>query len=508
MERRSLWLATAELPHYSAFDGDTEVDVAVVGAGLVGLTTALLAQRDGARVLLLEGAQLGAGTTGKTTGKVTSQHGLVYADLLDRHGEETAGRYAEANQAGVEKVVALAEELDIDCELTRAPSYVYTRDPDQRDRIESEVDAAAKLGLPASMASQVDLPFDIEAAVRFEDQVHFHPGKYLAGLARALTDAGGVIHEDTRVTAVDELRDRSVNLTTATGSVHADQAVVATLLPMGLIGGYFAKTRPSRSYALAVRLAGKPPESMAISIDAPTRSTRPWQDDGLIVVGNGHEPGAVDDTESLYQDLEDWTRSTFDVASLEYRWSAQDYSTPDQIPYIGRSPASPMILVATGFKKWGLSNGTAAAMILADLLADRDNPWLPAFDASRVGDAQTVGRLVKDNLTVGKEFVGGRLNRDPIAAEDLAPGTGGVVDLDGKTVGGYRDRDDALHTVDLTCTHLGCPLHWNSAETSWDCRCHGSRFDVDGQILNGPSVKPLGTRTSMHEGANTTEESR
>lgn len=501
MERRSVWLATAELPRYSALDRNIEVDVAVVGGGLVGLTTALLARRDGASVAVLEGAQIGAGTTGNTTGKVTSQHSLFYADLLERHGEENARRYAEANQAGVEKVAELAAELDIECELTRAPAYVYTGKADQRELIEAEVRAAKTLGLPATLSTEVDLPFDVEAAVRFGDQIHFHPGKYLAGLAHAFTVAGGVIHDRSRVTDINEQRDRTVDLATESGMVHADQAVVATLLPPGLIGGYFAKTRPSRSYALAVRLKDAAPQSMTISADSPMRSTRPWGENGLIVVGNGHETGEEPDTESRYRDLEEWTRSTFEVASVEYRWSAQDYSTPDRVPYVGRSPLSHMVLVATGFQKWGLSNGTAAAMMLADLMAARDNPWLPVFDASRIGDAQTVGRLIKDNLAVGKEFVGGRLARsEAIPAEDLDPGQGGFVELDGKTVGGYRDPEGALHAVGLTCTHLGCPLRWNPAETSWDCRCHGSRFDADGSVLNGPAVKPLEVHISTGEG--------
>jgi Rieske Fe-S protein len=231
---------------------------------------------------------------------------------------------------------------------------------------------------------------------------------------------------------------------------------------------------------------------MTISVGSPTRSTRPWQDNMLIVVGNGHEPGAEEDTEAMYQDLEDWTRSTFDVASVDYRWSSQDYSTVDLLPYVGRTPSSPHVLVATGFRKWGLSNGTAAAMMLADLLAGRENPWLSAFDAARIGDARAVGRLIKDSMTVGKEFVGERLGRaDAIPADDLEPGHGGRVEVDGETRGGYRDREGRLHTVSLTCTHLGCPLHWNPADNSWDCRCHGSRFDVDGGILNGPTVKRL-----------------
>ncbi|GAA1115070.1 FAD-dependent oxidoreductase [Kribbella jejuensis] len=492
MSTGSVWLATSEQQQYPALGQDLVADVVVVGGGVVGLTTALLAQRDGARVVVLEADRVGSGTTGYTTGKVTSQHSLSYAELVARQGEEKARLYAEANQAAVERVAELAEQVGIDCDLTRAPAYVYTLDAGQRDKLEEEAAAAVKLGLPAELTTELDLPFAVEAAVRFERQLHFHPARYLAGLAAAFTAAGGSIYEQTRVLDIEEQRDRTVQLTAGTATVQANQIVVATLLPPGTLGGYFAKTRPTRSYGLACRLRGDAPRSMAISIDTPTRSTRPWLTPGpggLIVVGNDHETGAADvDTQQQYRELEDWTRVTFDVESVDHRWSSQDYTTPDRIPYVGRAPLHHMVWVATGFQKWGLSNGTAAAMVLTDLLADRDNAWLPVFDATRIGDAQAVAKLIKDNLKVGKEFVGGRFDH-PV--EQLAPGTGGIVEYDGHRVGAYRDQDGTLYAVEPTCTHLGCPLHWNSAETSWDCNCHGSRFAVDGAILDGPAGEPL-----------------
>jgi len=493
MEHKSVWLDSADIPRFTSLEEDLEVDVAIAGGGLVGLTAALLAQRAGARVAVLEATRIGAGSTGHTTGKVTSQHGLVYADLIKRHGEAAARAYAEANQAGVQQVAQLVEEFAIGCDLTRAPAVAYTLHADQRRRIEDEVDAAQRLGLPASFTDLTDLPFDVEAAVQFDDQLHFHPARYLAGLVEALTRAGGLVFDNTRVTDVDQQKN-SVRVKTTDGTVQAGRVVVATLLPLGLIGGYFAKTRPVRSYALAVRLRDAAPTSMSISIDSPSRSTRPWLTpgpNGMIVVGNGHETGAEQDTEAMYTDLEDWTRATFEVEEVDYRWSAQDYTTPDRVPYVGRSPLADRVLVATGFAKWGLSNGTAAAMMLADLLAGRDNPWLHMFDATRVGDAQGVGRLVKDNLKVGVELLVGHLRRPDSSVHDLAPGEGGLVKVEGQIVGAYRDPAGQLHAVSSNCTHLGCRLRWNSAEISWDCHCHGSRFDRDGSVLNGPAVQPL-----------------
>ncbi len=494
MEHRSVWLATNDQPSYPTLDTDVDVDVVVVGGGIVGLTTALLACRDGARVALLEANRVGAGTSGKTTGKVSSQHSAIYDTLVSRHGVDKARQYAEANQSGMQRVAMLADELGIDCDLTWASSYVYTRQRSKRRQIEKEHEAAHKLGLPVGLTDSVELPFPVEAAVVFDEQIHFHAGRYLSGLARGVVEAGGDVYENTRVTDVDEHHD-SVEVTTPGGTVRAQQVVLATLLPVRYAGAYFAKTRPTRSYGIALRLRGEAPTGMGITIDSPSRSNRPWLDpgpQGLILVGNDHETGKNDDTEAAYQDLEEWARSTFDVEAVDYRWSAQDFTTPDKIPYVGRAQLTSRTLVATGFAKWGLSAGTAAAMMLTDILGGRDNPWLPAFDATRIGGPRTVAGLVKDNLKVGKEFVGGHLGRLKSSSLDhLEPGQGGVVEVGGHSVGAYRDPARQVHAVRIVCSHMGCRLNWNNAETSWDCPCHGSRFDVDGSILDGPAVDPL-----------------
>jgi glycine/D-amino acid oxidase-like deaminating enzyme/nitrite reductase/ring-hydroxylating ferredoxin subunit len=493
LEHRSVWLATAEIGSYPALQDDLDVDVAVIGAGIVGLTTALLALRDGARVAVLEARQVASGTSGRTTGKVTSQHGLIYDTLLERHGELKARQYAEANEAGVHEIARLVDDLDIDCDLTWAPAYAYTRDAEQRRAVVDEFEAAQRLGLPASLAESVELPFQVEAAVGFDDQLHIHAGRYLAGLARGVAAAGGELFEQTPVTDVSERQDM-VEVSTPGGTVRARRAVVATLLPIRYVGAYFAKARPVRSYGIALRLHDEAPRGMGLGVDAPTRSTRPWPDpgpNGLIVVGNDHETGTTD-TAGAYADLETWARQTFDVEAVDYRWSSQDFVTPDRIPYVGRAQLTERTLVATGFAKWGLSNGTAAALMLADLMADRDNAWFPAFDATRVGGPRTVAELVKDNLKVGKEFVGGHLSRIKAdSVEHLGRGEGGAVEVDGHSVGGYRDPAGRLHAVSLVCSHLGCRVNWNAADASWDCPCHGSRFDVDGAVLDGPAVTPL-----------------
>ena len=496
----SVWLETVARPSFppGGRQLDLDVDVVVAGGGITGLTTALLLQQDGASVAVVEADRVGAGTTGHTTGKVTSQHGLIYADLIDRHGEDRARAYADANQRAIDTIRALSNLGGEQVRFEWAPSYVYTTSPERRDAIEREHRCALQLGLPATLTNETDLPFDVEIALRFDDQAHIHPGHYLVGLARALVDGGGIILEGTRAVDVDEHRDGAIVRTTSAdgdGRIRASQVVVATLMPFLDIGGFFAKATARREYGVAARVHGAAPVGMHLSAGSPTRSTRPWHDGerhGVIVVGEGHPTGRHDARPGRWGALERWAREHFDVESFEFRWSAQDYTTIDLVPYVGRMPLMRHTYLATGFNKWGLTNGTVAATLLADAIAGRPNAAREAFDATRLGGPRTFAKAAVVNLEVGRELLtgwAGRIRSKPLV--ELGVGDGGIVDVDGGAVAAYRDEQGEVHAVSATCTHLGCTVRWNGAEQSWDCPCHGSRFDLDGAVITGPAVAPL-----------------
>jgi glycine/D-amino acid oxidase-like deaminating enzyme/nitrite reductase/ring-hydroxylating ferredoxin subunit len=493
-EHESPWLAGLEPPSWSALESDIDVDFVVVGAGIFGLTMAYLLHGNGSRVAVIEAGRIGDGTSGHTTGKITSQHGLIYRELLDRHGEERALAYAQANQQAISQIEETINSLAIDCSFERLPAYLYTWDARRRGDLEAEHSAAEGLGLPASLTTDIDLPFPIELAIRFDDQADFDIGPYLVALAQDISSDTGLIFENTRALGIAETPDR-VTVRTASGRVTASHAVVATLIPFMDRSGFFARMKPSRAYGIAAVLNNDRITGMHINVDSPTRSTRPWSrgnDSGVVVVGEDHLVGHRKARPGRWGELERWTGTHFDVESFEYRWSAQDYQSVDQMPYVGRAPLMKRTYVATGFRKWGLTNATAAAHMIADLLAGRENDWIAAFDPTRLGDARTLAQTSLLNLNVASRFVKGRVQRlIAPSVEDLDLGEGGLVRANRMTVAAYRSPRGDVHGVSPNCTHLGCTIRWNHAEKSWDCPCHGSRFDVDGTVLNGPATRPL-----------------
>jgi glycine/D-amino acid oxidase-like deaminating enzyme/nitrite reductase/ring-hydroxylating ferredoxin subunit len=485
----SLWLDTAEPTTYPRLSADLKVDVAVLGGGIAGLTTALLLKRDGARVAVIEAARVGSGVTGCTTAKVAALQQTAYRALRRRHGREGARVYAEASAASVEMVATFVAEEQIACDLERRPAFTYAaRDRDRRT-VEGEFEAAHEAGLPVALVSDVDLPFETYGAVRLDDQVQLHPVRYVQGLARAVDGGGSSVLEETRALSVDA--GDPCRVTTDRGTVTADQVVVATHYPLLDRGLFFARLESQRSYCIAARIRGATPEGMSISAAGSTRSVRSYGE-LLVLGGEGHPTGARKATPERYETLEEFARSHWDVVDVTHRWSAQDPVSWDLLPVIGRyHPAASRLFVASGFRKWGLTSATFAAQIISDLIAGRENPWAKRFNPSRVG-GRGLPKLATMSAKVAADLVGDRLLPATAgSAADVPPGEGRAIrDGLGKT-GVYRDEDGTLHAVSLRCTHLGCLLRFNAAERSWDCPCHGSRFDVDGAVLEGPATRPL-----------------
>ncbi len=489
----SYWVDTAPPPTFSRLTSDITTDVCVIGGGIVGITTAVLLKRAGKRVVLLEQDGVFSGTTGYTTAKVTSGHGMIYSQLEKKHDAATARRYAAANEAGLAKIRELAQ--GIDCDLETKANYVYTASEDQVDSIKQEAEAAQRAGLNATFVTDFDVPFPIVAAVRQEDQAQFHPLKYLTPLVTEVAGEGSFVFDGSRATGVDEGDPCCV--TTESGSVAATDVVVATNYPFLDRGLFFARVHPKRSYCLSgVVPDDKLTDGMYISTDEPTRSVRTIRDGDrtiMLIGGEGHNVGQEHDTETHYANLEAWAREHYGLTEITHRWSTQDGSPVDQIPYVGTlRRSSENLFVATGFKKWGMTNGTTAAVLITDLILDRENEFASLYDPHRVTVAASASTFVEENVKVGAKFVGDRVAHPQRGAvEDLSPGEAAVVGTAPNQTAVYRDENGTVHAVSAVCTHLGCIVNWNPAEKTWDCPCHGSRFGYEGNVIQGPAVQDL-----------------
>jgi glycine/D-amino acid oxidase-like deaminating enzyme/nitrite reductase/ring-hydroxylating ferredoxin subunit len=479
---------------------DVTADVLVIGAGITGVTTAALAQRAGLRVAVLDAGRLGASVTTHATVKVTVGHGTAYSRIEQERGTDAAAAYAAANLAGYAEVMNLIHSFGIDCDWEQGlPHVVYAERAGEVAQIENEAAVAARLGLPAAVTGSVPVPFEVAAAVGFENQAQFHPGRYLAGLAEALVKQGGVVMEEVRVLGVDE--DGEIcHVDTTAGRISAPHVVVATHHPILDRGGQFARMTARRSYGIAGVLPAGVAAGMTINVGTPTHSTRTAALGGetlLIVVGEGHEVGSVSDTGERWSRLRDWAAAHYGVADFRYHWSAQEIDTLDHVPFVGFiSPASRRILTGTGYGGWGITNGTAAAIMMRDLIVGEPNPWVGTFDARRAERTLPGLDTVKQNVHIAKTWLKDRVGGLPKGSiSDLAPGEAATLEVDGKATAAYRDEDGTLHAVSAICTHLKCNVRWNAGERSWDCPCHGSRFGVDGEVLHGPATMPLEKRT-------------
>lgn len=477
------WVAASPPTSYRRLARDTEVDVAIVGGGIVGLTAALLLARAGHSVAVLEALRIGGQVTGRSTAKITCQHGLIYRHLIETFDLELARRYAAANRTGMQQIVDWIGKLDIACDFERKDAYVYTDNPARSSEIEAEAAAARQAGLDAEVLARAPLPFATAATLRFPDQAQFNPTQYLVGLAGAVQAAGGTIHENTRVTEVKPGKRWRVKAGAAT--LTAQHVVLATHFPIAGPVSYDGRTLPRCHIAMAFRMAARDAiDGMFIGIDEPTHSLRMGRDrDGplLVALGPKFNTGHDGDVAQRFRDLDRWIRQNLPAGEAVWRWTNEDYDTPDRVPYVGELARKARgLYVATGFNGWGISNGTAAGIAIADRICGRPNDWAAIFHPVR---------------RAPKDFNPGGDTKSGVADIDaIRPGEGGVIARGKQKLAVWKDRAGKPHALSAACTHEGCIVTWNNAERTWDCPCHGSMFEADGSVIHGPAVEPLPAR--------------
>lgn len=503
----SLWRDTAELPAFPKLNGSHETDVAVVGAGITGITTAYLLAKAGYQVTLLEAGTILNGTTGFTSAKITAQHGMIYGDLLKYFGKEQARQYFDANQKAMEWMIHTVEDLQLSCGLSRDDAFLYAEagDDETRAQLEKEFEAYRTLGLPGEWLDTLSLPLGAQGVIKMPGQARFHPLQYLLGLLKSFLDRGGTVFEHTTIGEKVEQQQGKLTLYTEQSqhAITCKHAVSASHFPFYDGGAfYFSRLHAERSYCLAIQPEASFEGGMYLSAGPKKRSLRTvdWEGQRLVIVGGeNHKTGQGICTIGHYEKLELFAEQLLGIKVMPYRWSTQDLITVDQVPYIGKLSDGKEIYIATGFAKWGMTSGTLAAQMITDQIQGKDSPYRELYHPTRFKANPGIKNFITQNTDVARELISGKLAITHKKTRDLKRDEGAVVMHEGKRVGAYRDLDGHLHLVDRTCTHMGCETEWNVGERTWDCPCHGSRFSYDGAVLEGPATLPL-DKISLSQG--------
>ncbi len=493
MSTRSIWQASAESHLFPSLHEDIQADVAIVGGGITGVTLAYHLSEQGKSVILLEAKRIGQGSTGCSTGNLYATVSGGLAPILKKWGQETLQAVVQARSNAVGEIERLIHTLNIDCNFRRCPHHLYPTSAESGAIILEEYKAAAQANLSAQLNEHSSLPWARGPMLVMDDQAQFHPLRYVQALAAQAQARGCQIYEETPVREVDAGKQ---HLHTEHATVTASHIVLATHSPKGFHVVQAGMT-VNREYALTLRLANSPVPAGIFwgwgQKDVSVRNVQVEDKEYVLMIGEEHKTGLHDATESL-RELEAYAQELFEVEEHIMHWSAQNYRSPDLLPYIGRDLSG--CYIATGFAADGLVYGTLAAGIIAGEILDQPHAAAELFKANRVTPIKSAKGVAEEVATTVKALVKDYItDRQTLELNQLANGAGAIVEIDGNALAAYRDPLGQLHAVSAVCTHLGCKVHWNPVELSWDCPCHGSRFSPDGEVLEGPAVKPLARST-------------
>jgi glycine/D-amino acid oxidase-like deaminating enzyme/nitrite reductase/ring-hydroxylating ferredoxin subunit len=500
----SVWMGTTEVPQFQPLTQDLRSNVCVIGAGIAGMTTAYLLARAGRAVVLIDDGQIGGGETSRTTAHLTAALDDRYYNIERLHGEEGARLSAESHMSAIHRIETIASMEDIDCDFQRVEGFLFLGGNSQRKELERELEATHRAGIhDTQLVDRIPFSFwDSGPALRFPRQATFHPLKYLKGLARAILRDGGKIY--TGVHAERIVDGEPARVTTSEGHViSADNVVVCTNTPVNDWLIIHSKQAAYRTYVIGARIPkGSVPDGLYWDTPDPYHyirihhgedsSGRELDHDILIVGGEDHKTGQVVDTEERFVRLEQWTRERFPmIERVEYRWSGQVMEPVDYLAYIGKNPGGDEhIYVATGDSGNGMTHGTIAGIILNELVQGRRHQWARLYDPSRV-KLRATPEYVKENINVAGQYKDWFTKGDIDDFAEIKPGEGGVLGTGKGKIAVYRDERGTVHQFSAVCTHLYCIVHWNDTEKTWDCPCHGSRFDPYGKVVNGPAIVGL-----------------
>lgn len=493
----SNWMATSKPLLESPLTESVRVDVCIVGAGIAGMSTAYLLASEGKSVAVLDDGPIGGGMTGRTTAHLANALDDRYFELERLHGETGARLAAESHTAAIASVERIVNEEGIDCEFERLDGYLFVPPGEAKQILDDELEAAQRAGLRLEKIERAPIDYDTGPALRFPRQAQFHPLKYLAGLAAAIKKKGGRIHTETHVTKIEG--GDHARIETSNGSVvTAEAVVVATNTPVNDLFAIHTKQAAYQTYVIGARI---PREAVtkALYWDTPDpyhyvriQNLEEKAYDLLIVGGEDHKTGQADDAGRRFGILERWTRARFPmIQRVSYRWSGEVLEPVDGLAFIGRNPMDePNVFIATGDSGNGMTHGTIAGILLTDLILERENEWAALYEPSRK-TLRSLPDFARENLNVAKEYTKLVTAGDAGSIEEIKPGAGATIRRGLRKVAVYRDESGAVHERSAICRHLGCVVNWNTLESTWDCPCHGSRYDAYGEVIQGPANSNL-----------------